>query len=61
MELHLLQHALLLFLIFMDGILHDKSLHILVYHKEFLIFNMSSIYCEAYITSDGYFMCSEQR
>ena len=45
----MLQHAVLMFLIFVDGILPDKSLHILVYYKELLIFNMSSIYQEAYI------------
>jgi len=33
----------------MVGILHDKPLHVLVYHKELLIFNVSSIYHEAYI------------
>ena len=49
MERHLLQHAVLLLLIFMDGVLHDKSLHVLVYHKELLIFNMGSIYHEAYV------------
>ena len=49
MERHLLQHAVLLLLIFMDGVLHDKSLHVLVYHKELLIFIMGSIYHEAYV------------
>ena len=49
MERHLLQHAVLLLLILMDGVLHDNSLYIPVYHKELLIFNMGSIYHEAYV------------